>query len=229
MPKPTNRTALAALLPLLLVASLGCDRLQDELIDKAPPGEQAAPHAPVKEKAASKAKSAEPDTAANTEPTTASDDGAGEPETSKPSTKAEADDDGDEPSVDLDADLYVKRLVLARGIEGREPLQPSSVFFTGQQSRIYAFIEVGNRDRRASEVRVSFVREGDAEQGVVTLKVGASPRWRTWAFTRKARKPGRYTVIVRDGRGEELARKPFTLQGEDAPAAPANKSAGPSA
>jgi len=134
----------------------------------------------------------------------------------------------DEPAVDLDAELRVKRLVIAHGVENREPVQPATAFTKGEQERIYAFVEVGNQDRANSEIFVSFVRKGTEERGRIRLRVGASPRWRTWAYTRLAREEGQWVAIVRDARGDELARTEFEIRG-GAPAEPAADSATASA
>jgi hypothetical protein len=117
----------------------------------------------------------------------------------------------DEPEVDVDAKLFVKRLVIAHGVDNREPVSPSSTFAKGEADRVYAFIEVGNEDRSASAVTVSFFADGKPERGGVELRVGASPRWRTWAFTRQATEPGIWHVVVRGPKGQELAREKFEI------------------
>jgi hypothetical protein len=130
-------------------------------------------------------------------------------------------DDEDEPQPDLDADLEVKRLVVAHGVKSREPVEPADTFRPGE--RIYAFVEVGNPAAVLSEVRVSFAKVGGKERGSVHLKVGESPRWRTWSYTELAKDPGEWEAIVRDGNGEVLARQRFTIAAPEAPAAPATK------
>jgi hypothetical protein len=46
----------------------------------------------------------------------------------------------------------------------------------------------------------------------VPLKVSAgAPRFRTWAFTRRAHDEGTWTVVVRDAHGKSLARESFTV------------------
>jgi len=120
-------------------------------------------------------------------------------------------DVADEPRVDVTADLDVGRLVIARGVEGREPVDPADSFNQAEAKRIYAFVEVRNRDRVASEIYVSFVKDGAPANAGVRLRVGASSRWRTWAYTRLATQPGRWRVTVRSGSGEELASKAFEI------------------
>ncbi|WP_437756699.1 DUF2914 domain-containing protein [Sorangium sp. So ce1389] len=110
------------------------------------------------------------------------------------------------------AELKVKRLVVAAGVKDREPVAPGTTFRAPETERLYAFIELENRSEVEGEVTVAFVPpDGGAPVGNVTLGVGASPRWRTWAFTRGARKPGEWTAVVRSETGEELARAPFEV------------------
>ncbi|XYH99045.1 DUF2914 domain-containing protein [Sorangium sp. So ce1128] len=110
------------------------------------------------------------------------------------------------------AELKVKRLVVAAGVKDREPVAPGTTFHAPETERLYAFIEIENRSEVEGEVTVAFVPpDGGAPVGNVTLGVGPSPRWRTWAFTRGARKPGEWTAVVRSETGEELARAPFEV------------------
>jgi len=108
--------------------------------------------------------------------------------------------------------LSVKRLVVAQGVKGREPVEPAASFSEKEASKLYAFVEVENKDRAPAEITVSFEPPGGgASHGNVTLAVGAEPRWRTWAFTRNAHTVGAWTAVVKDTRGEVLARAPFEI------------------
>ncbi|WP_438018061.1 DUF2914 domain-containing protein [Sorangium sp. So ce315] len=110
------------------------------------------------------------------------------------------------------AELKVKRLVVAGGVKDREPVEPRTTFRAQETERIYAFVELEHRGDAEGEVTVAFVPpDGGAPVGNVRLAVGASPRWRTWAFTRGARKPGEWTAIVQSDTGEVLARTPFEM------------------
>ena len=94
--------------------------------------------------------------------------------------------------------LRIKRLVLADEVKGREPVEPKTSFQAAETDRIYAFVEVENGAVEETEITVSFEPpDGGATRGNVTLSVGASPRWRTWAFTRGARVAGAWTAVVR--------------------------------
>jgi len=108
--------------------------------------------------------------------------------------------------------LTVKRLVVAQGVKGREPVSAATSFAAKDAGKIYAFVEVENKDRAPAEITVSFEPPGGgASHGNVKLDVGAEPRWRTWAFTRTARTVGAWTAVVKDHRGDVLARAPFEI------------------
>ncbi|WP_437958749.1 DUF2914 domain-containing protein [Sorangium sp. So ce119] len=110
------------------------------------------------------------------------------------------------------AELKVKRFVIAEGVKDREPVAPGTTFRAPETERLYAFVELENRGDVEGEVTVSFVPpDGGAPVGNVTLGVGPSPRWRTWAFTRGVRRAGEWTAVVRSETGEELARAPFEV------------------
>jgi hypothetical protein len=111
--------------------------------------------------------------------------------------------------------LRVRRLLVATGIEDREPTGVSDAF-DGEDARLYAFVDLANRGD-ATEVDVSFEPEvvsHDAHlSGLVTLEVpGEVGRHRTWAWSRGVHAPGRWSVVVRDLEGHELARTPFTIE-----------------
>jgi hypothetical protein len=127
------------------------------------------------------------------------------------------------PTIVKDADLYVKRIVIAHDVNDREPVDPASTF-SKSEDRIYAFVEVGNRDALDSEIYVSFVRDGGSDNEGVRLRVGAAPRWRTWAYTAIAKTPGRWHAVVKNADGDELARAPFDVT-PDAPTTADAKSA----
>jgi hypothetical protein len=110
-----------------------------------------------------------------------------------------------------DAPVKVKRLVLAKGVKDRKPVDPGASFEASENERIYAFVEVENPERAPSHVFVTFEKEGGARFGKVELEVGSSSRWRTWAWTRGARKPGNYVAVVRDSKGKVLAREKFEV------------------
>lgn len=117
-------------------------------------------------------------------------------------------------------ELRVRRLVLATGIEAREPTGVA-VRFDGQQERLYAFVELANTGE-ATSVEISFEpvtpsREAQVT-GLVSLEVPSGvARHRTWAWSRHVHAPGQWSAVVRDDQGRELARERFEIgasQGE---------------
>jgi hypothetical protein len=107
--------------------------------------------------------------------------------------------------------LGVKRLVLAHGIDGHEPQEPTTSFTTNND-RVYAFVEVSNTTKSEETIHVVFQPPTGAALAEIPLKVGsATPRFRTWAFTRKVHEAGEWAVIVRDDHGKLLGRQSFTV------------------
>lgn len=114
--------------------------------------------------------------------------------------------------VKEDANLAVKRLVIAESVSNREPVGAATSFKKADADRIYAFVELTNAEEVDSEVTVSFVPpEGKAAVGNVTLEVGPHARWRTWAYTRGVKKAGTWTAVVRSMSGKVLARQTFEV------------------
>ena len=124
------------------------------------------------------------------------------PEAPRPPVKVKATTEGA---------LVVKRLVVAPAVKGREPVDPATSF-KADSGKIYAFVELENKEATESEITVSFeAPDGKSATGNVKLDVGAEPRWRTWAYTRAARTAGSWTAIVKNRRGDVLARAPFEV------------------
>jgi hypothetical protein len=116
--------------------------------------------------------------------------------------------------VVADAPLKVRRLVVAEGIERgkREPVGAAASFKVKDMDKLYAFVEVENPEKAESEVFVTFEpQDNGTSQGQVSLHVGASPRWRTWAYTRGVKKTGSWAAVVRSADGTVLARTPFEV------------------
>ena len=110
------------------------------------------------------------------------------------------------------ADLRIRRLVVSRGVEAREPVGAAESFALTEVERLYAFVEVHNADAAESEIFVTFEPERGPARGHVRLRVGATPRWRTWAYTRGVRSAGTWTAVVRNGEGELLAKTDFLVE-----------------
>ncbi len=108
--------------------------------------------------------------------------------------------------------LAISELAVARGIESRRPIDPGTTFAVNSFERIYVFLKVSNPSKQAAEVIVSWAPEGsDKERGKVRVSIGAQPRWRTWAYTRTVKKPGRYRVLVRNADEDIIATAPFEI------------------
>ncbi|HEY8091734.1 MAG TPA: DUF2914 domain-containing protein [Polyangiaceae bacterium] len=107
-------------------------------------------------------------------------------------------------------DLHVERLVVARGVEGREP-QGADTLFSTDEKRVFAFLEVDNPERAPGQLEVQFVAPDGKAQPPIDVSVGDAPRWRTWAFTRQAKTPGTWKAIVRNERGHVVASTEFDV------------------
>lgn len=109
--------------------------------------------------------------------------------------------------------LRVRRFVVARSIEDREPQEVSTRFNVAPGDRLYAFVELENRSTPTS-VRVRFEPRTGARRsvGLATLNVGAGPRYRTWAYSDFVRTPGEWSAVVESADGRELARTPFIVE-----------------
>jgi hypothetical protein len=108
------------------------------------------------------------------------------------------------------AQIGVKRLVLAHGVDGREP-QGATTTFKTSDDRVYAFVEIENPTRAKSGINVVFEPPAGPALAEIPLEVGDGARFRTWAFTRRAHEPGEWTVVVRDAKHRVLARQTFTV------------------
>lgn len=109
-------------------------------------------------------------------------------------------------------DFGVRRLIVARGIEDREPLGAASRF-ESNNDRLYAFVEAVN-EGDAGQLVVVFENEEGDEVGNINLEIPANvPRWRTWAWSQRVREPGRWTAVIRTSDGTELARERFIIEG----------------
>lgn len=98
----------------------------------------------------------------------------------------------------LDADIKVKRFVIASDVVDREPVQASTVYSKAATERVYAFVEVDNPALVKTELSVVFVPPGQPSFPVA-LSIGPLKRYRTWAYTRKLGAVGAWRVEVRGG------------------------------
>jgi hypothetical protein len=108
--------------------------------------------------------------------------------------------------------LTMRRLVTASEVEHREPVAASSAF-GGHDERVYAFVEVSNESKEAKTLLVHFIGPDDQVSGGIELDIPpAVPRWRTWAHTKHAKKPGLWRVEIRSSDGSVLGALPFEVE-----------------
>ena len=97
-------------------------------------------------------------------------------------------------------------------MERREPLAASSVF-GAHDERVYAFVEVRNESEEDKTLLVHFIGpEGQVSGGIELRIPAATPRWRTWAYTRNATKPGLWRVEIRSDDGTLVGALPFEVE-----------------
>jgi len=133
-----------------------------------------------------------------------------------PASSAVATTNDDKAGVELKAaseGLKLKRFVVARKIENREPVAGDE--FKLGSAPVYAFVEFENSARDARSVRVLFQNEDTkATVGHVKLSVpGGAERFRTWGNTRMIRDAGHWVAVVSTVDGVELGRAPFEVKG----------------
>jgi len=121
--------------------------------------------------------------------------------------EAESDSEGARGSIGL------ARLVVAGGVEGREPVE-AGASFPRDGGPLYAFLEARNPTSEPLELEVAFEGPDGRSLGRIDLRIPASvPRWRTWARTRRIGDPGDWRVIVRTTEGEVVGQTPFRIEG----------------
>jgi hypothetical protein len=194
----TRWTVVAA----MLAALAGCREERDERAAAPQPAPCAIAPAPS-------VAAAPPSTPAPAAPAPAASSALGPAASAHPGAVARP---ADKASADA-ARVVVKRLVVARGVErkDREPVDPGTTFHAADLGKLYAFVELDNAAGLPSEIVVAFEPPEGPALGNVRLAIGASPHWRTWAFTRAARKAGTWTAVVKSADGQVLARAPFDI------------------
>lgn len=104
----------------------------------------------------------------------------------------------------------VKRLVIAQGVENREPLPFEGSVSLGEP--VTAFVELAHGGSDDVRILVTFEHASGAKVGFVELDVpGESPRYRTWARTQNVKQAGEWQAVVALQNGPELARQSFTV------------------
>lgn len=195
---------------LALVAGCGSEKK---------PSEDSAPQKAAAPKAASETAPKPVTSVANVEkseltPPPPAEEQAIEPKDTAADEKGPAEEAAEPGEIELveTEGISLAELVIARGVEKRQPVEPGQRFSLADGPKLYAVMLVNNPDKIESEVTVSWQQgDGDKERGGVTVKVGAQPRWRTWAYHSYFKKPGNYVAVVRDAGGQVIGRAPFVL------------------
>jgi hypothetical protein len=108
-------------------------------------------------------------------------------------------------------DLALRRLLLSREVEAREPVDPATEFEV-ERAPLYVFLDVANRGE-ASEVEVLLVRPDGERVGFIDLEIAANvPRWRTWARSNMVTMPGTWHAEVWTSDGELLGSSEFEVR-----------------
>lgn len=92
--------------------------------------------------------------------------------------------------------IHLKELVIAEAVRNRQPHKPKRLFST-QDQKVTLFIRVRNFER-PQKIRIHWIY-GDQIVQSDRVKVGISPRWRTWTtlnLQRQAPKTGLWKIEV---------------------------------
>ena len=103
----------------------------------------------------------------------------------------------------------LSRFELATGVEAREPVGTAESFSAG--TKVYAFLDVANPGE-ATELVVTFEREGGVRSPGVTLNVPSGKRYRTHAYYSFTSKPGVYKCIITTKDGAVVSEKSFEVK-----------------
>jgi hypothetical protein len=120
--------------------------------------------------------------------------------------------DSEAPQIVKTDGVMLNSIILARGVDRREPVEPGTQFTMGDGQKIYVILDVKNETGEDAMLTVSWkMPESDREIGQTELTVKSAKSWRTWSFTRWAKKTGTWEAVVRDAAGEIIARAPFRI------------------
>jgi len=107
------------------------------------------------------------------------------------------------------AALTVGRLVIAAGIENREPIGLADTF-SSDTPGVYCFLEANNI---AADIEVAFVWILNGTEILETpMALKAAPRWRTWADKKLYGLEGDWKVELRDASGTVLRTVEFKVE-----------------
>jgi len=103
--------------------------------------------------------------------------------------------------------LYVSKMVLAKKVEDRNPVDVTQSFSV-QDSQAWCFAKIYNSTDTAT-VHFVWYHDSDKHADVVS-KVGVSPSWRTYSSVNL--KPGDWRVELVDDQGNKLDEQSFSVE-----------------
>ena len=112
-----------------------------------------------------------------------------------------------------DPQIYLKKMVIAKRVFKRRPRDVSKRFLAASKSPILGFISARNFDR-PQRITLKWIH-GKKVRQTDRLKIGISPRWRTWTkLHRKNRRrhAGAWKLEVYSSQKRLLGRTSFTLE-----------------
>jgi hypothetical protein len=113
------------------------------------------------------------------------------------------------PTTSSASGLTVRRLVVARDVEAREPVGADTRFNLNGEP-LYAFLEMASTSTDAQEILVTFEHEDGTSVGHVELEIPSNvPRWRTWALSHNVTRAGEWRAVVRTAEGEIIGEATF--------------------
>ncbi|MBU0485979.1 MAG: DUF2914 domain-containing protein [Proteobacteria bacterium] len=108
-----------------------------------------------------------------------------------------------------DTGITIARLVTCEGVADHEPVNETKSFSASTQ-KAYAFLEARNI-AQPTEVNFVWSFEG-SEMARVTVALGKSARWRTYANKNLAGRKGAWKVEIQDLHGKVLSATEFTVE-----------------
>ena len=117
----------------------------------------------------------------------------------------------DEGGSEAASTFEVYELVLSKGLENGQPVDPGTTF-SRTDGRIYATIRINNPERVETTIRVAWERaDSEPTSNGIELEVPGRRRYRTVARTGTGRSPGSYKCVVYGEDDQVLATAEYQL------------------
>lgn len=111
------------------------------------------------------------------------------------------------------SDLRVVSIAAGTGVEDRR-LVGEGTRFEADGSHVWVHVAIANRGAPSAITMVWFLEDEEIWQ--MDLKVGKSPRWRTWSRSKMGlHRTGQWRVEVRDPSGAVIGETRFDVDGGD--------------